>query len=231
MIYTIQLLETTLDKVLLAFAHNWIYLLASVLVGSLIKLFLDKDRVAGLPAGTPKRRGGARNGCGGRHTAVFVRHHGHRDRHDGIHDALGSDRGLHGFLAALLSGGHVLHCRSVRLAVRAGRIYRLHPARAGRRSGGRSAGTRRLAQEPGPPGGSSTGLGSSAPSAAPGSPIAVHPVILRVPVRSIGSRGCSWPLQPLADVRQPRRLWRSQPRVHVVAAKLPSRFNLPPGRV
>ena len=42
----IQLLETTLDKVLLAFAHNWIYLLASVLVGSLIKLFLDKDRVA-----------------------------------------------------------------------------------------------------------------------------------------------------------------------------------------
>jgi uncharacterized protein len=46
MTYIIQLLETTLDKVLLAFAHNWIYLLASVLVGSLIKLFLDKDRVA-----------------------------------------------------------------------------------------------------------------------------------------------------------------------------------------
>ncbi len=42
----VQLLETTLDKVLLAFAHNWIYLLASILVGSLIKLFLDKDRVA-----------------------------------------------------------------------------------------------------------------------------------------------------------------------------------------
>jgi uncharacterized membrane protein YraQ (UPF0718 family) len=46
MMYIFQLLETTLDKVLLAFAHNWIYLLASVLVGSLIKLFLDKDRVA-----------------------------------------------------------------------------------------------------------------------------------------------------------------------------------------
>src|SRR5512136_678723 len=46
MTYIIQLMETTLDKVLLAFAHNWIYLLASVLVGSLIKLFLDKDRVA-----------------------------------------------------------------------------------------------------------------------------------------------------------------------------------------
>ena len=42
----ITLLETTLEKVLLAFAHNWIYLLASVLVGTLIKLFLDKDRVA-----------------------------------------------------------------------------------------------------------------------------------------------------------------------------------------
>jgi uncharacterized membrane protein YraQ (UPF0718 family) len=42
----LQLLETSLDKVLLAFAHNWIYLLASILVGSLIKLFLDKDRVA-----------------------------------------------------------------------------------------------------------------------------------------------------------------------------------------
>jgi uncharacterized membrane protein YraQ (UPF0718 family) len=42
----VQLLETTLDKVLGAFAHNWIYLLASVLVGSLIKLYLDKDRVA-----------------------------------------------------------------------------------------------------------------------------------------------------------------------------------------
>lgn len=42
----LQLLETSLDKVLLAFAHNWIYLLASVLVGSLIKLFLDKERVA-----------------------------------------------------------------------------------------------------------------------------------------------------------------------------------------
>jgi uncharacterized protein len=47
MTYIIQLLETTLDKVLGAFAHNWIYLLASVLVGSLIKLFLNKDRVAG----------------------------------------------------------------------------------------------------------------------------------------------------------------------------------------
>jgi uncharacterized membrane protein YraQ (UPF0718 family) len=46
MSYIIQLLETALDKVMLAFAHNWIYLLASVLVGSLIKLFLDKDRVA-----------------------------------------------------------------------------------------------------------------------------------------------------------------------------------------
>ncbi len=44
--YFIQLLETTLDKVLLAFAHNWIYLLASVLVGSLIKLLLEKDRIA-----------------------------------------------------------------------------------------------------------------------------------------------------------------------------------------
>ena len=42
----LQLLETSLDKVLLAFAHNWIYLLVSVLVGSLIKLFLDKERVA-----------------------------------------------------------------------------------------------------------------------------------------------------------------------------------------
>ena len=42
----LQLFETSLDKVLLAFAHNWIYLLASILVGSLIKLFLDKDRVA-----------------------------------------------------------------------------------------------------------------------------------------------------------------------------------------
>jgi uncharacterized protein len=47
MTYLIQLLETTLDKVLLTFAHNWIYLLASILFGSLIKLFLDKDRVAG----------------------------------------------------------------------------------------------------------------------------------------------------------------------------------------
>jgi uncharacterized membrane protein YraQ (UPF0718 family) len=47
MTYIIQLLKTTLDKVMLAFAHNWIYLLASVLVGSLIKLFIDKDRVAG----------------------------------------------------------------------------------------------------------------------------------------------------------------------------------------
>jgi uncharacterized membrane protein YraQ (UPF0718 family) len=42
----LQLLETSLDKVILAFAHNWIYLLASVLVGSLIKLFVDKERVA-----------------------------------------------------------------------------------------------------------------------------------------------------------------------------------------
>jgi hypothetical protein len=42
--YIFHLLETTLDKVLLAFAHNWIYLLASILVGLLIKLFLDKNR-------------------------------------------------------------------------------------------------------------------------------------------------------------------------------------------
>src|SRR5512136_1997702 len=46
MTYIIQLMETTLDKVFTAFAHNWIYLLASILVGSLIKLLLDKDRVA-----------------------------------------------------------------------------------------------------------------------------------------------------------------------------------------
>ena len=43
----IQLLEDTLAKVLLTFAHNWPYLLASILIGSLIKLYLDKDRVAG----------------------------------------------------------------------------------------------------------------------------------------------------------------------------------------
>jgi uncharacterized membrane protein YraQ (UPF0718 family) len=41
-----QLLQSTLEKVLLAFAHNWIYLVASVLVGSLIKLYLDQQRVA-----------------------------------------------------------------------------------------------------------------------------------------------------------------------------------------
>ncbi len=54
MTYIIQLLETTLDKVLLAFAHNWPYLLASILVGSLIKLFLDKDRVAAYLQGHQK---------------------------------------------------------------------------------------------------------------------------------------------------------------------------------
>ena len=48
--YIIQLLEITFEKVLLAFAHNWIYLLASVLVGVLIKLFLDKDRMGALGA-------------------------------------------------------------------------------------------------------------------------------------------------------------------------------------
>jgi uncharacterized membrane protein YraQ (UPF0718 family) len=42
----VTLLETTLANVLGAFAHNWIFLLASILVGSLIKLYLDKDRVA-----------------------------------------------------------------------------------------------------------------------------------------------------------------------------------------
>jgi uncharacterized protein len=50
----VQLLETTLDKVLGAFAHNWIYLIASVLVGSLIKLYLDKDRVAAYLRGHQK---------------------------------------------------------------------------------------------------------------------------------------------------------------------------------
>ncbi len=42
----ITLLETTLDKVLLTFAHNWPFLLASIMVGTLIKLYLDKDKVA-----------------------------------------------------------------------------------------------------------------------------------------------------------------------------------------
>jgi hypothetical protein len=42
----IHLLEDTLSKVLLTFAHNWPYLLVSILIGSLIKLYLDKDRVA-----------------------------------------------------------------------------------------------------------------------------------------------------------------------------------------
>ena len=50
----VKLLETTLNQVLLAFAHNWIYLLASVLVGSLIKLYLDKDRVAAYLQGHQK---------------------------------------------------------------------------------------------------------------------------------------------------------------------------------
>jgi hypothetical protein len=54
MSYIIQLLETTLAKVLLAFAHNWLYLLASILVGVLIKLFLDKERVAAYLQGHQK---------------------------------------------------------------------------------------------------------------------------------------------------------------------------------
>lgn len=43
----VTLLETTLNKVLLTFAHNWPFLLASIAIGTLIKLYLDKDRVAG----------------------------------------------------------------------------------------------------------------------------------------------------------------------------------------
>jgi uncharacterized membrane protein YraQ (UPF0718 family) len=46
MLTIVQLLETTLDKVLLTFAHNWPFLLASIAIGILIKLYLDKDRVA-----------------------------------------------------------------------------------------------------------------------------------------------------------------------------------------
>jgi len=46
MIAITHLLETTLDKVLLTFAHNWPFLLASIAIGTLIKLYLDKDRVA-----------------------------------------------------------------------------------------------------------------------------------------------------------------------------------------
>ena len=42
----IQLLESTLSQVLLTFAHNWPYLLASILIGTLIKIYLDKDKVA-----------------------------------------------------------------------------------------------------------------------------------------------------------------------------------------
>ncbi len=42
----IQLFETSLSKVLLTFAHNWPYLLASILIGVLIKLYLDADKVA-----------------------------------------------------------------------------------------------------------------------------------------------------------------------------------------
>ena len=42
----IQMLEAALSNVLLAFAHNWPYLLASILVASLIQLFHDKERVA-----------------------------------------------------------------------------------------------------------------------------------------------------------------------------------------
>jgi uncharacterized membrane protein YraQ (UPF0718 family) len=54
MTYIIHLLETTLANVLLAFAHNWYYLLASILVGVLIKQFLDKDRVAAYLQGHQK---------------------------------------------------------------------------------------------------------------------------------------------------------------------------------
>jgi uncharacterized membrane protein YraQ (UPF0718 family) len=42
----IQLIEDSLAKVLLTFAHNWPYLLASILIGVLIKLYLDTDKVA-----------------------------------------------------------------------------------------------------------------------------------------------------------------------------------------
>lgn len=42
----IQLFESSLTKVVGTFVHNWPYLLASILIGTLIKLFLDKDKVA-----------------------------------------------------------------------------------------------------------------------------------------------------------------------------------------
>jgi uncharacterized membrane protein YraQ (UPF0718 family) len=42
----IQLVESSLNKVLLTFAHNWPYLLASILIGALIKVFLDTNKVA-----------------------------------------------------------------------------------------------------------------------------------------------------------------------------------------
>src|SRR5512142_3278082 len=42
----IQLFQSSLSKVVLTFAHNWPYLLASILIGTLIKLYLDKDKVA-----------------------------------------------------------------------------------------------------------------------------------------------------------------------------------------
>ena len=54
MTYIFHLLGTTLVNVGLAFAHNWFYLLASILVGVLIKLFLDKERVAAYLQGHQK---------------------------------------------------------------------------------------------------------------------------------------------------------------------------------
>lgn len=41
-----HLFQTALNQVLLAFAHNWIFLLASIVISALVKLYFNQERVA-----------------------------------------------------------------------------------------------------------------------------------------------------------------------------------------
>jgi uncharacterized membrane protein YraQ (UPF0718 family) len=44
--FFVNLLITALSQTVLSFAHNWPYLLLSVVVAALMKLYLDQNKVA-----------------------------------------------------------------------------------------------------------------------------------------------------------------------------------------
>ena len=115
-----SLVIKSIEQVWLSVLHNWPFLVLSVVIATVLKLyidtqkisaFLDRHRRAGVIAATGAAVGTPLCSCGT---------NGSGPGYDGQHDAVGTYCGLHGGLAADIARRTGLQRRVIRLAVCAG---------------------------------------------------------------------------------------------------------------